>query len=391
MAILVGVNNTLAYTDCDPKKVGKLETCSFMWNYFKDNGYVTAYGEDEASINTFNYNKFGFIKPPTDYYMRPYCLAAEKSLHAKYKSSLKFCLGYKHYADHIYDYAIDFATVYKNDPSFGLFWTNTFSHNAISDPSSMDMKMKRYIEELEERGILNNSMVVFFSDHGLRFGPIRVLETGWFEERLPFIFIWLPEWFKKENPEIVQALKINRNRLTNPYDLHMTLKHILELSGRVEKLPLAISCPECHSIFKEVSVDRSCEDVSITDHWCTCAAYEKADRKSPIINKAVKFVLENINSDLEQHRNGTKNLCAKLKLSLIEYAREANVRNISEPFDNYLIVFKASPGGGIFESTVKYYLNDKNFVLSGSVSRLNSYDSQSHCMHIDYLKKYCYC
>ena len=199
--------------------------------------------------------------------MRPFAIAAEKNLTKKYKNSLTFCLGYQNYADHIYQYAMDFASVYKNDSYFGLFWTNTFSHNDISDPSSMDLRMKFYIEELERREILKNNMVVFFSDHGLRFGPVRSILTGWLEERLPFIFIWLPEWFRNEHPEIVQALKINRNRLTNPYDLHMTLKHVLELSGRIENLPSAISCPTCQSIFTEVPWNRSCDDAMIASHW----------------------------------------------------------------------------------------------------------------------------
>jgi hypothetical protein len=127
MAILVGYNNTLAYTTCNPKAVGKLDNCPFMWKYFQENGYVTGYAEDAANINTFNYNKKGFVKPPTDHYFRPFALAAEKHLPNKLKSSLKFCLGYKTYADYIYNYALDFATLYKNETSFGLFWTNTVS------------------------------------------------------------------------------------------------------------------------------------------------------------------------------------------------------------------------------------------------------------------------
>lgn len=182
MAILAGYNGTLAHLKCNPKKVGELEKCPFIWKYFQDNGYVTGYAEDEAKINTFNYHKVGFLNPPTNHYFRPFAIAAEKYLKTKLKSTLKFCLGFQNYADYIYQYAVDFATAYKNDPFFGLFWTNTFSHNDISDPSSMDLKMKAYLEELHDRGVLNTSMVIFLSDHGLRFGPVRQLHVSAFLE-----------------------------------------------------------------------------------------------------------------------------------------------------------------------------------------------------------------
>lgn len=39
----------------------------------------------------------------------------------------------------------------------------------------MDEKIKGYLEMLDTRGILNTSAVIFFSDHGLRFGPVRQL------------------------------------------------------------------------------------------------------------------------------------------------------------------------------------------------------------------------
>lgn len=175
MAILTGYNQSSSYEYCDPKKVGKLDKCPFMWKHFLNSGYATGYAEDEAKIGTFNYHKYGFLQQPTSHYFRPFAMAAEKYLKIKFKSSLKFCLGFQNYADFIYQYAVDFATAYKNDPFFGLFWTNTFSHNDISDPSSMDERIKYYLEELESRGILNESAVIFFSDHGLRFGPVRLL------------------------------------------------------------------------------------------------------------------------------------------------------------------------------------------------------------------------
>lgn len=394
MAILVGYNISLAYDECKPFKAGELDKCPFIWQDFRESGYVTSYGEDEASMNTFNFHKTGFSKQPTDYYLRPYMLAAEKYLPVKRKHSLKFCLGYKHSADHIYDYGMDFATQYKGDPSFGLYWTNTFSHNDISDPSSMDEKMRSYLTVLETRGILNDSMVIFLSDHGIRFGPVRHLITGWLEERLPFIFFSLPEWFRKQHPDFVQALKINRNRLTNPYDLHMTLQHILQLSNPNRQIRQATSCANCQSLFQEIPWNRSCDDTSIAAHWCTCAPYKIHDKNEKLVKKAVQFVLDYVNNDLKNftHNNDGKNrLCANLKLKTISYSRKAEYLDANDPYDDYIVAFQASPSNGWFESTVRYRIVSKQFELSGSVSRLDSYDSQSKCMKSDHLRKYCYC
>ena len=173
MAILTGYNQSYSYDACNPKAIGKLDKCPFVWKDFENAGYVTGYAEDEAKISTFNYHKLGFVNQPTTNYFRPFAIAAEKYLKTKIKSSLKLCLGFQNYADFIYQYAIDFATAYKDDPFFGLFCTNTFSHNELSDPSSMDEKIKSYLEELDSRGILNTSAVIFFSDHGLRFVSIK--------------------------------------------------------------------------------------------------------------------------------------------------------------------------------------------------------------------------
>lgn len=130
-------------------------------------------------LNNIN---LGFLNQPTTHYFRPFSMAAEKYLKIRLKSSLKFCLGFQNYADYIYNYALDFATAYKDDPFFGLFWANTFSHNDISDPSSMDERIKYYLEELDNRGILNTSAVVFFSDHGMRFGRVRQLLVSEIED-----------------------------------------------------------------------------------------------------------------------------------------------------------------------------------------------------------------
>ncbi|KAH8259871.1 hypothetical protein KR026_012146 [Drosophila bipectinata] len=395
MALTTGYNLSSAHKACSPLKVGGLDQCRFIWKLYQEHGYVTAYAEDAVKINTFNYLKKGFVHPPTDYYLRPYLTAAEKLLDRTTVMGLPHCLGYETAAEHVYDYAIEFTRRYLNDTYFGFFWTNTHSHSDISQTSSMDEYMVELLQKLVLQGTMENSIVVFFSDHGMRFGPTRVTWSGHLEERLPAIFFWLPEHLKKSHPEFVQALQVNKNRLTTPYDLHLTMKHILSLSGRVnyESLGPAPDCPQCQTLFRPVPLQRSCADVSIADHWCTCWAYESVSSTSQETRKLGKRVVKYLNTFVAEFRNGTyAKLCAPLSLHKIRSAFRAHP-NALDPEDvkTYRLIFVTSPNNGWYEATVRHNRSDDSVVVTGSVSRLNVYSGESECMKDFAAKKYCYC
>lgn len=132
VAILTGHNESYVQENCSPKLRGGLEKCKYLWNDFDEANYVTAYAEDSMEITTFNFYNKGFSKQPTDYYFRPFALAAEKNLPTtRDKPWYIQCLGHRHYADYIYNYGVDFAEKFKNQPHFGFFWTNSFSHDNI--------------------------------------------------------------------------------------------------------------------------------------------------------------------------------------------------------------------------------------------------------------------
>jgi hypothetical protein len=179
----------------------------------------------------------------------------------------------------------------------------------------------------------------------------------------------------------------------------MTLKHILELSGRVQNMPPALSCPVCESIFKELPENRSCADAHIDAHWCTCLAYSTIDRKDTYAKKAVKFVVNYINTELEAKArmpNSTKPLCAHLRLKSIISAKKSEITRVNATYSylSYLLVFDVSPSNAKFETTVLYYpelKNNNTIEITGSISRLNEYSTQSACVTTDYLRKYCFC
>lgn len=179
MAILSGIYFEKDESEtCNPHVVGGLDQCPIIWKDFENSGYATALSEDERWISTFNYCKPGFKQQPTTHYFRPFTMALEDNPEIiQEKSSSRFCIGYQTYTDYIYGQAIDFATAYKNQSFFGLFWTNTFSHDDVSGPSSMDDRVKNYLEQMNQRGVLNTSAVIFFSDHGMRNGYFRQYAT----------------------------------------------------------------------------------------------------------------------------------------------------------------------------------------------------------------------
>uniref|UniRef100_A0A6P7FWE9 Uncharacterized protein LOC114331788 isoform X2 n=1 Tax=Diabrotica virgifera virgifera TaxID=50390 RepID=A0A6P7FWE9_DIAVI len=388
MAILTGFNNSRAYQVCNPRKLGKLDECPMIWYDFKKLGFITGYAEDSASINTFNYRKVGFTKPPTDYYYRPYILGTE-NLHKFTKNTGVYCTGPETSGERIMNVAKDFAITFKNYPSFGFFWMNSFSHSDLNSPSGMDDKVKHLLQDITNEGITNNSIVIFLSDHGMRLGGIRLTDTGWLEERLPFIYVSFPSWFKKGFPKEYENFKINSNRLTCPYDLHMTLKHILVLSGRDYKITPGESCPQCKSLFEEVDADRSCADAAIEKHWCTCIGHKKKNFSKKIKTKLATFTLNVIHDIIRSGNSDHK--CAKYSLFKVLDVKISE--NFSAKNESYVLLqFQTNPKA-VFETTVSYIgdINTSNLSLSGDISRLDSYDKHSKCVSDAYLRKYCYC
>ncbi|KAK2584189.1 hypothetical protein KPH14_006616 [Odynerus spinipes] len=390
MAILTGQNQEQAYKRCKPSEAYKLDRCPFLWYNFRNAGYVTAYGEDETALNTFNYLKVGFVQPPTDYYLRPYMLASEKLLKSKNRFNLKYCTGPEMSFDRIFDYAMDFARTFVSVPYFGFFWTNSVSHENVNGPSLVDSQMLRRFQNLKEEGVLNDTMIVFLSDHGMRWGSIRGTFVGWYEERLPFIYIWLPDWFRNENPDAYQALKLNENRLTSPFDLYETFRDILVAAGGDAEA--STGCPSCYSLFGPVPRERSCQDAAIAPHWCVCTAFSPVSTTDKIAVDGANSFLNHIENIVKDYKDGKgKRLCAKLQLKMIHRVDQIlNFDDKNATSVEYFYMIQVTPGNGKFEFTIRYN-SDATFTVSDhKVSRINTYATSAKCLTHG-MKQYCYC
>lgn len=392
MALLAGLSEEAVYRDFNPTEK-TLDDAPFIWKDFKKAGYVTAYAEDYSRIETFHYLKKGFKEHPVDYYLRPMMKVADfifnwNLLHLS-------CNGFKTDSEHVMDYAMEFVRRFKKDPYFGFFWMNTFSHNFVSDPTSMDERFREYLMDLTISDLLDNTILILGSDHGVRWGLTRMIEKlGFHEDSLPIMFVRLPAWMKHDEryKKYASALTINKNRLTSTYDMYLTIKHMLSLSGRLKKNHKlkAESCPKCTSLLTEVPNNRSCEDAGIPSHFCACEE-NQSESTNQDDNKAIgEGVVSFINSNLYNHN--VTSVCRQLILDKVVHNTMMKGADWSK--EHYRIDLSTSPNFGAYEANVECSrrggaeITDVKVV---SVFRTNSYAEDSKCISVPDLLQFCSC
>ncbi|XP_054719177.1 uncharacterized protein LOC129228522 [Uloborus diversus] len=372
----------------------------FIWKNFSSLGYRTLFAEDAPVMATYNYIKQGFQFPPADYFFRPFTLAIEDG--PWWKNSKTDCFQAKPEIRALFDYLRSFLSTMKERPFFAFTWAARLTHGYLNKAGLADKPSFELLRDINEMGLLNTSMLIFMSDHGIRFGGIRKTYIGKIEERMPFLFLSFPPWFLKTYPEIAKYLTINQNRLTTPFDVHETLVDVYQI---ISKNLDYSSTPYGKSLFGEIPAERNCKSAYILPHWCVCHDYRKMSTDDPLSIRAANSLLEKVNNLTHSYRNvcaflsidkvldvrASQPTTAMLKFDELKYS--ADEKSIvygekAEPYVELLLTVKANPGGAEFESTIRSF-RDRFEVLD--VSRINMYGKQGDCVNDSELHKYCYC
>ena len=98
----------------------------------------------------------------------------------------------------VQNYALDYARTFHDVPFFGYFWSASLTHDHINLVELADESYLQYLQQMEKMGAFNNTALVFMSDHGMRWGGIRSTYIGMMEERMPYVIVYLPPWFRKK-------------------------------------------------------------------------------------------------------------------------------------------------------------------------------------------------
>ena len=393
------------------EKKNFVDVYPMVWKEYKQQGYVTTFIEDFPQFGMFTHRHVGFDKQPTDHFMRPFYLATYKNMIIKFglrvlAKDYDLCLGGKRKSEIFMNYVRDLYAMYPSKPKFTVGFLGDMSHDDHNAVETADGDLYDLIKELHTTGKLNNTILILMSDHGARFDEVRAELQGKHEERLPFFGFAFPPWFKKKYPEAYENFKINRNRLTTPFDIHATFQNILKFTGAGEGSVKDRGI----SLFKEVPKARTCQHADIPNHWCACLNWYAVSKSDKNVNMAAKYVIDFINDHISFEKQ-----CASLRLhnitralqflpdmTLVNFHGAADIDGFNPKMSDqtfvdtimYQVWFFAAPSMGLFEATVKYDVKAKKFsVALNDVSRINRYGNDAECSYgskVD-IRKFCYC
>ncbi|CAN7997927.1 unnamed protein product [Ixodes pacificus] len=372
-----------------------LDKLPFVWKPLAKSGFCTLYAEDSPVISTFNYLKPGFLVQPTDYYFHPFIAEYEKALGRVRPLNCYECVGPESETGVVLDWLQSFVEHSLQRPSFAFSWINSLTHDDVNGGSRVDHLYKSFFQSLVRGIYIDNTIVVFMSDHGQRWGRIRNTYVGMLEDRLPMLFIRFPPTFRRHHPNIMRNIHINSRRLITPFDLHATLRNLVKFEGTSRQLDVDdlpdnlqdVARERAVSLFGEVSVNRTCRDAGIDEQWCVCRPSIAEKPENRRVKIAALSLLKHINGLLVSH----KNICAEQRIRSIRSARvyTADPQNLGAL--DYSVTLETNPGNSVFEATVRVYDDEREPMVLGDISRLNIYKGKADCVGSASVKKFCFC
>lgn len=332
---------------------------------------------------------------------RPMSLASERA-------DYNLCAGNKLKSKRVMEYGDQFINKFKNDKYFAFLFTTQATHddnNGLSWVKDIywDFFVRNYYANT-----FNNTVVIFMGDHGPRWGYVRSSEFGWFEDRMPAMYIAFPKWFREKYPKHIYNLERNTDRLSTFFDVHLLLKDIINFQGNETDRKVNLNNRGI-SLFSEIPRSRTCKHASLSDEFCICQSSFQINPDFVIVKQAANAAVNFINNLLDRVEKGKcvtltiKNIkSASLFLkrgkdkSLLKELQDAKTTDKSEALKKFKqielgVTFVTSPSNAVFEAHVICTGKVSKICKANEhISRLNLYKNQSHCVHKQF-KEFCLC
>lgn len=379
----------------------------FIWKSYHDLNYLSMYNEEWPFYGCFNYLKNGFRFYPAHYYSHPFWFKYDAA--CERHNASKLCLNneptYTKSLAKIKYLIEQMNEKNKNTPYFSFNFLKYYTHDYLVTPAGFDAELTDLVRKFEQKGYLDNTLLILFSDHGSRLTHYGFYtEPGRVERSMPFLTIRLPK--QLENTEFEFNLKQNCDKLVSMFDLYKTLRHFYYLN-KYDRDTL-IRNKECRynftfseatvrsmrgvSLFERVDPLRTCVDALVPNSYCLCSSKEAMNEltyfneTNHTFNETGELLVTFVNSLTNEYRSR----CALFRLDHIKSVLKTSY---TSSILLYSVQFVLQPGDSVFEANLR--LNNRKLeVYENKVNRLSKYRNQSRCIATSttrHLLGFCYC
>lgn len=365
-----------------------LDDFPWIWNDFKKMGYAFLWGDK----STFHYRFLGFKQLPSLHYARPWFLSVDKER----KNHKKYCIGNETRHEILLNYLAEFWQAYNSIPKLSFINYEEMSHDNFVDIELIDDAHSKWLDKLNDSKVLENTIVILMSDHGLLYTKAATGPQMEFEALNPYIGILFPESFRTNHKHLFKNFKLNFDKLITPLDIHATISELVNIISNYTIYPKIHK--NSISLFKKIPSKRNCFESNIPIEYCLCFHYEKVIHKSTIILRMINFIERKINENLINFNK----ICHKLTIKKIISIEKSISRlpfyklNFLQSFTIFKFIIQMKEKNITFKVIVVFKMSIYNFeplLNIREISRLDKYAEMSKCISNKYpkLAPFCYC
>ncbi|GFO11179.1 hypothetical protein PoB_003768400 [Plakobranchus ocellatus] len=360
-----------------------------MFKHFENAGYRTLFSEDNTKDGAFYWENRTFLYPQASFWDRPVHLAmrADKG----YIRRDGVCLGSRPISVFQLDYLLDFIHTFSDKPVFSLTWIDKVTHDDTPNAGMIEEHLFKFYQTLTATGYLNRTLVILFSDHGQRWGKLRLTPNGYLDSRNPFMMLTFPPWFLKKYPYLANNLRENTRVLTTHLDTHQMLLDILYFKSKEH--PPFYKSRKGLNLFERLP-DRTCKEAHIPSSQCLCNTQveEELNTSSPFALRLSKTLFHAIKARADPK------MCEEFHSFDIIHVKHVTLPDSSSSgqqstMDQYLyrVTIIVYPGEAIFEGNFYYVSELRRYALDENIDRLNMYKVEKILCKPPREQEFCFC
>ena len=279
----------------------------WLWNVASSLGYTTFWSLDNCPDKSArDYHAFPSVDCSV---VAPLCLAGTILSHKD-----QSCVGRRTVDETVLGGLRSFMKTHSDLPKFAAVQFITPHEESEKLILELDVLFEAFLVELETSGALEDTALLFWSDHGINFGKYASTHDGEIEKMFPFANFVLPKSFARETG-FGDHLWANRRELVTPYDVYEATRSILYYPSRPPPfahdpsnppLPLPRESHIMASFQKNITplniatarvaeMTRDCLDANIPVEFCTCIPFVQVSSTSSeyeqFVNVLVPFAV----------------------------------------------------------------------------------------------------